>query len=115
MGSESTTTASGREPDGGNPIPMPSGHLRLTTRDGELVVGDARVTIPVGAHVLDAPSWDLLDAEMRRLQELETRITAENRSLRETASSWQPGWRTMAITLAVGLAGGAYAYYRIAD
>lgn len=63
--------------------------------------------VPPGRFV-DEPRWSLLDAELRRLQTVETRITAENAELRKTAKSWRPGWKILASTLIAGVALGAY-------
>jgi hypothetical protein len=57
---------------------------------------------------LDEERWSLLDAEVRRLQTAETRLTAENQSMRKSLAGWTPGWKTLALALASGLAGGAF-------
>lgn len=66
--------------------------------------------VPPGRYY-DEASWTKIDAELRRLQEVETRITAENASLRESAQGWQPGWRVLGIALASGFVGGLAAYH----
>lgn len=66
-------------------------------------------TLPPG-HFVNERAWSVLDTELRRLQDRETRLDAENRSLRESAAGWQPGWRTLAVTLATGVALGVAAY-----
>lgn len=63
--------------------------------------------IPPGRFV-DEGTWSELDAALRRAQDSETRLRAENHKLRESVSGWSPGWRTLAIVLVVGAAGGAY-------
>lgn len=85
--------------------PLPEGHVRLTTGNGELIApnGD-RYFLPVGTHILDGTSWENLDGEHRRLQEQETRLKAENRSLRNSANEWSPGWRTVVFITAGALA-----------
>lgn len=45
--------------------------------------------------------WAALDAELRRLQDAETSLTAQNASLRNSLNSWQPGWWTL-LTVACG-------------
>lgn len=57
---------------------------------------------------LTVDAWGDLDTELRRSQDNETRLAAENNSLRDTTMSWQPGWKTIAVTLLTGLAGGIY-------
>lgn len=58
--------------------------------------------LPPG-HFVDEPSWSLLDNELRRLQDAETRLTAENHSLRETTKGWRPGWKILGSTLITGI------------
>ena len=63
--------------------------------------------LPPG-YYLSEPAWDALDLEVRRLQDTETRLGAENLSLRASANAWRPGWRSIAAALAVGLGAGVY-------
>lgn len=63
--------------------------------------------VPPG-HFVDTGSWDKLDAELRRSQNAETGLRAENKSLRTAVSGWTPGWKTITAALVVGLAGGIY-------
>lgn len=51
-----------------------------TTEAGSIVI------LPPGVH-LEQSMWDQLDRETARLQELETRLTAENKSLKESLTS----------------------------
>lgn len=69
--------------------------------------------VPQGSHILQPEAYSELDLEMKRLQDAETRLLAENRSMRETASSWQPGWKTLTLTFVAGLVGGAYIYSKL--
>src|SRR4051812_44078966 len=62
---------------------------------------------------LDEPGYTALDVEMKRLQDAETRLTAENTSLRSTASGWSPGWRTIAAALVVGIGLGIYVDHKL--
>ncbi len=71
--------------------------------------GGSDLHLPPG-YFLDEPTFDRLDAETRRLQEAETRLTAENNSFRSTASSWHPGWYTAAGIILSGFALGWYAH-----
>lgn len=64
------------------------------------------VELPAGV-LLPAPAWARLDAEVRRLQEAEVRLAAENASLREAAGS--APLVVVAAALVVGLALGAAA------
>jgi len=79
---------------------------RCTTEAG------SEVLLPPGVH-LPEPVWLALDAEMRRLQDAETRLTAENASLK--ASLDKGGLLTtlkwLGAALLVGAAAGATAGY----
>lgn len=68
--------------------------------------------VPPGVYVPEG-RWEALDVEMRRLQDQETRLSAENKSLRESAGSWQPGWYTLTATLLTGLVGGWYLHEKL--
>ena len=74
--------------------------------------GGSDLRLPPG-YFLDEPTRDRLDAEMRRLQELETRLTAENATLSKGVSGWQPGWVSIALTFAGGMALGAYIVHQL--
>lgn len=77
--------------------------LRLTVpttvSDG---AGNSR-GLPPG-YFLPDESWNALDLELRRLQEAETRLSAENQSLRESATP--PRWWWVAVGVAAGAAAG---------
>lgn len=91
---------------------LPSEHVVVESPGVRVVVpkddGPRIFGLPIGSHIVAPPAWDRLDVELKRLQEKETRIEAENKSLRETAKSWQPGWKVVLSTLIVGVIGGAY-------
>lgn len=92
--------------------PLPSPHVRLTTGTGELVGPDGqRYFLPLGSHILDGTSFDNLETEHKRLQDQETRLAAENKSLRESLGGWRPGWITVVAVLVAGAAAGAGGYY----
>jgi hypothetical protein len=87
-------------------------HVR-TTGPTELVRPDgARRALPPG-RFLDEATFGALDLEMRRLQEAETRLAAENRSLRESARGWRPGWKLLLGAAIAGAAAGAYGALRL--
>lgn len=71
--------------------------------------GSAR--LPPG-YFLDEATWERLDAEVRRLQGVETRIVAENASLRASAREFSFKWYWVAGAFALGAAAGAYAALR---
>lgn len=73
----------------------------------------ADLRLPPG-YFVDEDAWGRIDAEMRRLQDAETRLTAENVSLRRSASAWAwPGWGPTALAIASGIAVGAYVEHRL--
>ena len=93
--------------------PMPD--YAIITHGGELWVPSIarRFDVPAGTRVLTQPSWDKLEVELRRLQDEETRRLAENKYLRDQASKWRPGWKTILTTSLSGFLGGVYAYHRL--
>lgn len=71
-----------------------------------------KLELPPG-YFLDEPTWKRLDDELKRLQEAETRLRAENESFRKSAQEWQPGWKTLLGATLSGIAIGAYAYSKL--
>lgn len=69
------------------------------------------LSLPIGYYVADN-SFARLDAELRRAQDVETRLTAENTSLRKSAADG-PSWTTPVVVavsaFAAGIAVGALA------
>lgn len=104
------TVARGDEPTPDNqPELMPSPQLWLRSGDGVLRgPNGVDYLIPRDSRVLAPSEWTRIDSELLRLQEKETRIEAENRSLRASMSEWQPGWVLITTTLVVGLGTGVY-------
>jgi hypothetical protein len=70
--------------------------------------GGTDLRLPPG-YFLDEGTHQKLDTEMRRLQDTETRLSAENTSLRSTLKGWQPGWIVLVVAAAGGVALGFYA------
>ncbi len=70
--------------------------------------GGSNLRLPPG-YFVDEPTQTRLDAEMRRLQEREVRLDAENKSLRKSAKSISFGWMTLSTVFVLGIAAGAYA------
>ena len=96
-----------------------SAHVR--TREGTRLCAYARESdaaenatgvrcreLPPGRFLAE-PTWARLDDEVRRLQDAEVRLTAENASLRKDAAGWRPGWKSLASAVLVGVALGAWA------
>ena len=104
------TPADARGDDPPTLEPWPGGHVVLKSSPGilHILFSGKNFDLPEGTHLVDAPAWSVLDMEMRRLQEVSVRLAAENDSMRRTAKFWQPGWKTLAVTLVTGIALGAY-------
>lgn len=78
----------------------------LTTHSG---IGYA---LPPG-YWYDEPTHDKRETELKTVQDERTQLKAENTSLRAATSGWQPGWRTLAAAIVVGLAGGWYLHDKL--
>ena len=59
--------------------------------------------LPPG-YFLEESEWDKLDAETRRLQNAETQLKAENKSLRHSLADGGVGWQIVVGALIVGAA-----------
>lgn len=70
------------------------------------------ITLPPG-HFVDAATWSALDAAIRAAEDRATRFDAQNKVLREAASGSQPGWRTLALAVLTGIAGGWYLHDKL--
>lgn len=60
-------------------------------------------TLPPGFYMSETLRVKL-DTEVRRLQDTETRLKAENVKLRAVVAGWQPGWKTLTATFVGGIA-----------
>lgn len=89
-----------------------AGYLHLASPSSVTTDGGSNLRLPPG-YFFDEPAHAKLDVEFKRRGDAETRLTAENASLRSQVSGWSPGWRTLLGALVVGAAGGAYAYHRL--
>jgi hypothetical protein len=67
--------------------------------------------LPAG-RFLDEPAWSALDTEMKRLQDVETRLRAENDVYKKNADTWSPGWKTLVGAVVTGISVGVYAATR---
>jgi len=71
----------------------------------------SKLSLPPG-YFLEEPDYDRLDVEMRRLQDAETRLGAENRSLRDSAKDSDAlGWKFWT-TVVIGAFGAGIAVQR---
>lgn len=78
--------------------------------------GGSQLRLPPG-YFLDEPAWSALDTELRRLQDAETRLAAENTSLRASARTTTPtsppSWYVVVSTFATGVAVGWYVHSKL--
>lgn len=77
-------------------------NLHMRTPSHVQTDGGADVRLPPG-WFLDEGSYGTLDTEVKRLQDAETRLKAENGSLKKSADGWQPGWYTLGVAVATGI------------
>lgn len=85
-------------------------HLRMRD-DTTLTKGDGTTYLLPPGHFYDEPTWDSLDTEVRRLQTQETRLTEENKVLRENLNGWRPGWVLILGVAVASVGAGAGVYY----
>ncbi len=78
-------------------------HIRsesdLTTTQG------TKLHLPAG-YFLPDPVYDILDLEVHRLQDSETRLNAENKSLRQSADRPGAGLKTTLLLVGISLVAG---------
>jgi len=86
--------------------------LHLQSESHIVTKGGSELELPPG-YFISEPDFDKLDTEFRRLQDQETRLEAENKSLKDSTSGWQPGWLTLAGAVVTGLALGWYAHDKL--
>lgn len=90
-------------------LPMPSTHLWMRSGPGTLRGPNGKdYLIPQNSHILTNERWSELDSEMLRLSEQETRLDAENKSLKKSASAWTPPAWLLVMAFGAGAASGAY-------
>lgn len=89
------------EPSPGEAGPTPAESFRFLTPARCVTEGGSTVELAPGRY-LPEPAWITLDTEVRRLQAVETRLVAENRSLRESA---RPRYGTTALVVGALVAG----------
>lgn len=100
-----------------DPAPEPAPRTHVVTEEPRLLCAPPApptrcMDLPPG-HFVDQATWLRLDVELRRAQDAETRLAAENTSLRASAAGWQPGLYTLAGAVLVGLAGGWYVHSKL--
>lgn len=82
-------------------------YLHLHTPSTVVTDGGAHLRLPPG-YFQTEPEHDRVDAEMHRLQDQETRLTEQNRVMREETSGWTPGWKSLLAATVTGIALGVY-------
>lgn len=91
------------------PLPLPSPHVRLKSGPGELLAPNGNTyLLPIGTHILEEETFLTVEREMKRLQTQETRLKAENKSLKEDSGV---GWGTLLIVGLTAVALGATSVY----
>ena len=85
--------------------PTPAEPLHLKTPSSVQTDGGTSLRLPPG-YFLEEPVWNQLDAELKRLQERETRLDAENKSLRASAKEVSFGWYVLGGVAVACFAGG---------
>jgi hypothetical protein len=85
-------------------------HLRFT--ETTRIVKDNQDTfyLPPGRYLRE-DTFKILDDEMKKLQDSETRLKAENESFRKSLDGWQPGFITVTVAVVLGIATGIGGYY----
>lgn len=90
-----------------DPLPLPTPHIVLKSGPGVLHGPDGHdYVIPTDSHILSPDGWTPLDLEFKRLQDQETRLQAENQSLRKSANEFP--WTPILIGAGIGLITGIY-------
>ncbi len=92
------------------PAPPPdlSHYVHLESRFHYKTDGGSEGDLPPG-FFLDEPTWAKVDTDVKAMQDLQTRLLAENASMKKTLAGWQPGWWTLGAALVSGVLLGWYA------
>lgn len=80
--------------------------LHLQTPSTVTTDGGSNLRLPPG-YFLDEPTMDVLDLEMKRLQDQENRLKAENESMRRSSKWSSTDWKVVGIALGAGFAAGS--------
>ena len=87
--------------------PAPSIRLRMR-EDSTLTLKSGRVLdLPPGRYIEEI-EFEKLEIEFKRLQDAETRLTAERDSYKKSTDQWRVGWKTLVFAFTAGAALGAY-------
>ena len=92
-----------------DPLPTVPGEFQTTTTCKS--TGGGTWVLPPGWWLVPPDTWSDLDTKLRRLQTAETRLTAENTSLRKSARERSSRWYLLTGALSLGLAAGQGWYW----
>lgn len=84
-------------------------NLHIASTSHLVTSGGSVLDLPPG-RFMDDQVYGKLDAEVKRLQDAERSLAAQNAVLRKSLDSWQPGMYTLVLTFATGIAAGIYLY-----
>lgn len=73
-------------------------------------VAGLTIELPPGYYLAES-AWSKLDLELKRAQDAETRLAAENNVFRRHAAAGNLGWRGTALLVSTAFAAGAAATY----
>ncbi len=79
--------------------------VHLKTPSSVQTDGGSTLRLPAG-YFLEEPVWDSLQFEVKRLQEREVRLAAENKSLRASADETSFGWTVLGAAIVAGFTAG---------
>ncbi len=82
--------------------PAPSDRLRMRAPSSLTLPSGRVLELPPGRYIAE-PTFEKDEIELKRLQELEVRLTAENTSLRKSAEAWRPGWVIVVSAVLTGI------------
>jgi hypothetical protein len=82
--------------------PAPTERLRMRDPSTLTLISGRVLELPPGRFIEEF-EFMRMEIEFKRLQDAETRLTAERDSYRKSTESWSPGWKTLIGALTVGI------------
>lgn len=95
-----------------DPTPVVQPPTHLASSSAVHTDGGSDLRLPAG-YFLPEPTWSVLVTETKRLQDAETRLKAENASLRTSVANSSPSWYVLATAVVSSLAAGWYLHSKI--
>lgn len=83
--------------------PAPPGLIHLKGPAKLETAKGLKLQLPA-SYIFDEPTYEKLDTEHKQLETDKVRLTAENKSLRESAAHWKPAWYWIASATVAGIA-----------